>query len=100
MLYRSRASVTGSIPHSYGSSFTLLYFSECSRLENTSVNSAKPVATTTKMAMGMYAESMWVQTAAETAHAAHERSRAVYITRQRAGAICRNSQKLNNFSVP
>src|ERR1051325_9216715 len=46
------------MPHSYGSSFTLLYFSECSRLEKTSVNSAKPVATTTKMAIGMYAESI------------------------------------------
>ena len=41
------------MPHSYGSSFTLLYFSEWIRLEKTSVNIAKPVATTTKMAIGM-----------------------------------------------
>src|SRR6476660_8850830 len=66
MLYRSRASVIGSMPHSYGSSFTLLYFSECRRLANPSVNSAKPVATTTKMAMGMYGESIWRD---EAAHA-------------------------------
>ena len=58
MLYRSRASVAGSMPHSYGSSFTWLYFSEWIRLENTSVKSAKPVATTTNKAMGMYAESI------------------------------------------
>src|SRR5256885_14567150 len=60
MLYRSRASVAGSMPHSYGSSFTWLYFSEWIRLEGTRVNSARPVATTKNMAIGMYAESIWM----------------------------------------
>jgi hypothetical protein len=36
----------------------LLYFSGCSKLENTSVNNAKPVATTTKMAIGIYVDSI------------------------------------------
>ena len=46
------------MPHSYGSSFTLLYLLGWIRLVKTSVNTAKPVATATKMAIGMYDESM------------------------------------------
>jgi hypothetical protein len=36
------------------------------RLEKTSVNSANPVATTTKMAMGMYDESIRMNEGAES----------------------------------
>src|SRR5436190_7755862 len=74
MLYRSRASVVGSMPHSYGSSFTLLYFCELSRPDTTRVNRAKPVATTTKIAMGMYDESIGSRAAPEE-QARRERSR-------------------------
>jgi hypothetical protein len=35
-----------------------LYFSEWIRLEKTSVNNAKPVATAMKMAIGMYDEGI------------------------------------------
>src|SRR5947207_13980837 len=92
MLYRSRASVTGSIPHSYDSSLTLLYFFGWTRLAITSVSTAKPVATTTKMAMGMYADGMgnWDARCAE--------KRLVYNTRsegcQESGPSTVESRKL------
>src|SRR5262245_56533761 len=46
------------MPHSYGSSFTLLYFFVCTACERSSVTQAKPMATNRKMAIGMYALSI------------------------------------------